>query len=288
MISCTTASEQVVVLQDAGTGEFVVPPAIQPSPRREVACLSPDGTTVGLIDHGREERFGWHVLATGEERWVTVLGDQVVIGAAAFIDDRTAAVLWVAVESSSRDDAGGTVLGVLDSSTRGQRTVFSARGGLAAESAVAVSPDGRCFAISYEAPVSFDDDSETHSCTVVMDNSGQIRRMDDTWIVPPGNSAWLNSSELICHFISRDGPAAGFLTAVNAATGERHTLRSVTNFPMARSGSRLLIRQSQPYGKGPVLTSQPLTGVDAENFVEIQDQTIVSRVDVPWVPGYRN
>lgn len=43
MIKYMTAAEQVVVIQDARTGELVVPPAIQPTSRREVACLSPAG-----------------------------------------------------------------------------------------------------------------------------------------------------------------------------------------------------------------------------------------------------
>jgi hypothetical protein len=166
-------------------------------------------------------------------------------------------------------------------------TLYSVRGGPAAESTIAASPDGRYVAATYNADAPEDDPNEYYSHTIVVDLHGQLlSRVHGAQSVPMGNTGWLNGSQLTCALFAPDGEPERDLTAIDVLSGERRPLRSSRSRPMATLGDRFLFEPGVRTGEGPRLDSVTLQGDDWLPFVHIREPSLIMGVDAATTSRY--
>ena len=282
LLQMITMAGPVTVVQDAGSGQFLIPPDVQPTSDADVVALSPDGTQVLLIEqHGDVRRIGRYDVGAGWVGWVPLSAPAWVCRAATMADRRTAVVLAETWDEPQEVDTEGTIAITAVNLDTGQHdTLYSAAGSLVAESTIAVSPDGQYIAATYNADAPADDVNESYSHAVVVDLRGRLvlhRRGAE--IVPQGNTGWLNRSHVACECLDADGMPAPVFDAIDVFSGERRPLRSSRRRPVARLGDRFLFQVGTPAGEGPRLETGALDGEDWRPFLAIQEPSLIMRVD---------
>jgi hypothetical protein len=266
----TTPLRDTVIVQDAATGQFLRPAAIQPGEKLRTLSLSADGEAVLIWDgRTRPDRVGVHRLSTGRTVWLDE-PDGGFVHEAATIDGSRVAVLASVRDWTRADDHDAYLLRitVVDAESGSRETIFSADAGTSNESNVSWSPDGAHVALTYVL-VENDDDGRWY--TVVMHRSGDIvTEIDGAVVSPPGNAAWLDDTNLMCAI----EPS---LYAVDIRSGERRVLAPPWWGASARVGRRY-IQVSHRSGKGPLLETMALGGSDRRTLVTITDYCSVVRI----------
>ncbi|WP_143049889.1 hypothetical protein [Asanoa ishikariensis] len=278
------ADGALAVVQDADSGEFSRPPALQFSLGSDVLCLSGDGASALLMSPtGSVCRIGRHDFASGREQWVSVPSSTWVPRAAAMVDPGMAAVLAETWDASDPEDAdGAAVITMVNLETGHCEAIYSAPGWPAAESTVTVSPDALYIAATYAALP--DDPDEVYSHTIVVDLRGRLlRHLRGAQIVPQGNTGWLNRSHVACELSTADGMPEPELAAIDVFSGRRRPLRSSWRRPIARIGDRFLFEPTQPTGTGPRLETVALRGEDWTPFLTVEEPSLIMHVDVAAV-----
>jgi Tol biopolymer transport system component len=200
-----------VVVLDADTGEWVLPPGVQGSGRPP--ALSPDGTAVALLVGPYPHRLVWCTLQTGQRRELPRSRGVFDHAVAVSPDGRALATNSTGPDHSDLDSVAA--IDLVDLAGGQRRRLWQESGGWVNESAVAFSPDGALLAVTY-----YDADGEW--ATAVVDSAGAVvRRYPDTYLPRSANTAWTAGG----HLLFTDGEGSVVLADVRAGTirnlGER-------------------------------------------------------------------
>jgi dipeptidyl aminopeptidase/acylaminoacyl peptidase len=179
--------ERVMVL-DADTGNWVLPPALQGADRP--AALAPDGTAVVLRRvWPHEPSLVWYALETDQRRELPRTRRVYDHKAAVSPDGRTVATNSTGPDPGDFD--GVAAVDLVDVGGGQRRRLWQEPGGMVNESAVSFSPDGSMLAVTYN-------DADDEWATVVVDRTGSVvQRYPDAYLPLSANSAWTPTGHLL-------------------------------------------------------------------------------------------
>jgi hypothetical protein len=259
--------EQHAFVLDADLDRFVavsLPPDTRPS------GLSPDGTRIVVTTNRLgSDNAGLYDLATGRVDWYGEETDNSSHAAALSPDGRILAYLCAPTDLP---DGHNIAVRRYDITTGQRGTIWSGPGGLAAESALAWSPDGELLAVGMISA----DDAELVN---VLDVNGRRRAgYKNSYIVAAPNAAWFSAREL-CVVRLRNGFEVRSVDPRRRFRPGR-TLGTVRSIPLALGPDRMFVHLPLTTHSvtGGVIRTR-FDGTDTEPFVTYPP-TAGTRLDI--------
>ena len=266
----------VALVLDLATDEFVRVPGLPREPRAGVLCMARDGSQILFLSpgHGEDGALCLHTLATSHQTWYHNPGSEQPQAAALAPDGRQIATLNTGEDPDDDDDnAGLSLINLIDVATQQTRRMWSTSGGWSQESTITWSPDGTFLAATYLNP-------EEELATVVIEvaTGTEIARYDSAQILGSPNSTWRGDHELI--YLDNEWQ----ILVADLDTGTERVLGQVLSPPLAVIGDRYIDRAWEaPSGTAGLLSTR-LDG-EPQPFITIHSSVVIETCDIAMTPS---